>query len=302
MLRRVPKYNTVCNISGYTNIDCPKENVIFVFETNDIDSPVEFWKISLDLLVKTSTLEFFLEQSYVCNSDIPLNEEGFAILQFEKNCPNDLRMRNYLVLALLFNKVKFSFDDTSIQYIFDNLTEDKKEHYPLFYDLPTLSEIPELDISDAPSELFDFFELTTDGDYNIYPDLQNFKNWDECFKTVDSYLEICQKKWKKIKSDIKRRETIYRSRGYEIISGNDALVCLKKPNTHTLLGIDTPYWCSIEYIDTDLRNGKPVDLFFHRFILDGKICKETYFSYDENFNEFLSDTKWAIRKKMDVRW
>ena len=194
MIRRVQILNTVCNISEYTNIDCSKENVIFVFKTNQTKYPVEFWKIRLDLLVKTSTLGLFLEHAYVCNSDIPLNEEGFTILQFEKNCPNDLRMRNFLILSLLFNKIQFSFDDISMQYIFGNLSEDKKVDYPLFYDLPTLDEISELDISGVPSELIDFFEFTMDYENNIFSDLQNFKNWEESFKTVDNYIEICQKK------------------------------------------------------------------------------------------------------------
>lgn len=194
MIRRVQILNTVCNISEYTNIDCSKENVIFVFKTNQTKHPVEFWKIRLDLLVKTSTLGLFLEHAYVCNSDIPLNEEGFTILQFEKNCSNDLRMRNFLILSLLFNKIQFSFDDTSMQYIFDNLSEDKKDDYPLFYDLPTLDEISELDISGVPSELIDFFEFTMDYENNIFSDLQNFKNWEESFKTVDNYIEICKKK------------------------------------------------------------------------------------------------------------
>lgn len=302
MIRRVPILNTFCNISEYTNIDCPKENVIFVFSTSDNQWPVEFWKINIELLIKTSTIGMLLEHAYVCNSDIPINEKGFVILQFEKNCPNDLQMRNFLILALLFNKIKFSFDDISLQFIFNNLSEDKQADYPYYYDLSTFDEISELDISGVSTELTYFFELTMDDQNNIMPELQSTMSWGESFNIVDGYIEICQKKTKKIQSDIKRRETIYRSRGYEIIPGNDALVCLKRPNTHTLLAIDTSHWCSIEYIDTDLRNGKSIDLFFFRFISNGKICKETHFSDNEDFNEFVSDTRWAIRKKMDVRW
>ena len=72
---------------------------------------------------------------------------------------------------------------------------------------------------------------------------------------------------KKIKSNIKRRETNYRAYGYEIILGSDAFEMLKNPETNALLAVDTDYWTSIEFIETNNQNNDEfVDIYLYRFL------------------------------------
>ena len=106
---------------------------------------------------------------------------------------------------------------------------------------------------------------------------------------------------KKIKSDIKRRETNYKARGYDIIAGSGALDILLRPETHTLLAIDTDYWSSLEYIETNnLINGEDVDFYIFRYLSNGKFFKELRLSNDKSFIDFVSGKKWAVRKENDM--
>ena len=102
---------------------------------------------------------------------------------------------------------------------------------------------------------------------------------------------------KKIKSNIKRRETNYRARGYKIIPGSDAFEMLKNPETYALLAVDTDYWTSIEFVEANkLGNEEFVDIYLYRFLSNGNICKSFRLSNDKSFTDLVCQTKWAVRK------
>jgi hypothetical protein len=101
---------------------------------------------------------------------------------------------------------------------------------------------------------------------------------------------------KKIKSNIKRRETNYRAYGYKIILGSDAFEMVKNPQTNALLAVDTDYWTSIEFIETNQINDEFVDVYLYRFLSDGNILKKICLSNDKSFTDFVCRTKWAVRK------
>jgi hypothetical protein len=102
---------------------------------------------------------------------------------------------------------------------------------------------------------------------------------------------------KKIKSNIKRRETNYRARGLKIISGNDALSTIKNSENYSLLAVDTDYWTSIEFVETNnLDDKENVDIYLYRFLSNGNICKKLRFSNDKTFTDFVCQTKWAVKK------
>ena len=103
---------------------------------------------------------------------------------------------------------------------------------------------------------------------------------------------------KKIKSNIKRRETNYKAQGYEIILGSDAFKMLKDPETNALLAVNTDYWTSIEFVETNtLDNQEFFDIYLYRFLSNGEICKKLCMSNDKKFTDFVFETKWAVRKK-----
>ena len=106
---------------------------------------------------------------------------------------------------------------------------------------------------------------------------------------------------KKIKSNIKRRETNYRARGYKIILGSDAFEMFKDPETNALLAVNTDYWTSIEFVETNtLDNQEFVDIYLYRFLSNGEICKKLCKSNDKTFTDFVCQTKWAVRKTVKL--
>jgi hypothetical protein len=110
-------------------------------------------------------------------------------------------------------------------------------------------------------------------------------------------------KQKKIKLDIRRRKTNYKNSGYEIISGHGALDILMKSETHTLLGVDTDYWSSIEYIESNnLFNDENIDFYLYRHLSDGKFHKELRVSKNKAFTDYVAEKNWAVRKVDDMRF
>ena len=107
---------------------------------------------------------------------------------------------------------------------------------------------------------------------------------------------VSQDTLKKIKSNIKRRETNYKAQGYKIILGSDAFEMVKNPETNALLAVDTDYWTSIEFIETNQSNDEFVDVFLYRFLSNGEICKKLCLSNDKSFTDLVYRTKWAVRK------
>ena len=107
---------------------------------------------------------------------------------------------------------------------------------------------------------------------------------------------VSQDTLKKIKSNIKRRETNYKAQGYKIILGSDAFEMVKNPETNALLAVDTDYWTSIEFIETNQTNDEFIDIYLYRFLSNGEICKKLCMSNDKSFTEFVCQTKWAVRK------
>ena len=102
---------------------------------------------------------------------------------------------------------------------------------------------------------------------------------------------------KKIKSNIKRRETNYRALGYKIILGSDAFEILKDPETNALLAVNTDYWTSVEFVETNTSDNQEfVDIYLYRFLSNGEICKKLCMSNDKTFTDFVCHTKWAVRK------
>jgi hypothetical protein len=304
MVRRVTyftelkEFYSVSNISAYQSNDCPKENIIYTFKTKDTKYPTEFWKISLDLLNNSTILGFYIEEhGYVCTADSPLDEKGYAILQFENKCPHGNNKKNYLVLALLYHKIKFSFNNISIQNIFNELSEEEQDNYPHDLDMLGLEEIPELNTDGSTPEITSFFDLCVDDyDHSIIPVLQDFQDWNECFIKVDRLRKTVENKWKKIRSNFKRRETNYRARGYEILSGRDALKAIENSKTHSLVAIDTVEWTALEFnsITWDY-NGERIDFYTLRKLIHGKVYNELRSSTDIFFMEDMCDTKWAVR-------
>jgi len=101
---------------------------------------------------------------------------------------------------------------------------------------------------------------------------------------------------KKIKANIKRRETNYRAQGHKIIPGSDAFEMIKNPETNALLAVDTDYWTSIEFIETIQQNNEFVDVYLYRYLSNKEICKKLCMSNDKSFTDFVCQTKWAVRK------
>jgi len=283
------------NFSNYKSDDCPNKNIIFVFKDND---GIEYWKINKDLILQKDVMLFSIDDIAICNESHPLNEKGYVIFAFD--CDSDCA-KYYIVLSLIYSKNKFSFDEIFLQNTFDNLSTEQQNSY---YDgLDFCSEFDlenrniEIKFHTCSYELGDFLADCYDHFYDKIIKFSKITNWDECFAEVDLMRKIIDKKYKKIASDIKRRQTLYKSRGYEFITGDIAYDALMNPTTHSLLALDTHYWTCVKYINSD--EGHNIDNFLHCFLEDG-IIFELQQIPDERFRDFISQTNWAVRKKVKL--
>ena len=297
MIRRVPILNTVCNISEYTNIDCPKENVIFVFKTNHIESPVEFWKISLDLLNKSKFASEFHEDLYFCNDTTPLNEIGYVILQFENIVIDTYRFRNYLILALLFYNNNFKFDEITLQNAFNELSEEEQDSYAVnSHDWFGIDDIPltGLYFEEPEDDLVDFILENTDEYGNITPVYEYISDFDDVLYEIELENQKKKTEQKKLIAKYKRRETKYKKTGCKILPGLEAFHAIRRNCNFSMLAIDTDDFYSIEYNQTQYLSDYDEDYYTITKIVDGKMRKEvvmdTFFFCDViKFN-------WAIVK------
>ena len=279
------------NFSNYKSHDCSNKNIIFVFKDND---GIEYWKINKDLILQKDVMLYDIDDIAICNESHPLNEKGYVIFAF--GCDLDCA-KYYIVLSLIYSKNKFSFDEIFLQNIFDNLSTEQQNSYYDSLDFCSEFELRnrniEIKFHTYSYELEDFLANCYDHFYNKIIKFSKITNWDECFAEVDLMRKIIDKKYKKIASDIKRRQTLYKSRGYEFITGDIAYDALKNPKTHSLLALDTHCWTCVKYINSD--EGYNIDNFLHCFLEDGIIIKLQQTS-DEDFRDFISQTNWAVRK------
>jgi hypothetical protein len=278
------------NFSNYKSHDCKNKNIIFVFK----DDGIEYWKINKDLILQKDLMLYDIDDIAICNESHPLNEKGYVIFAFysDSDCA-----KYYIVLSLIYSKNKFSFDEIFLQNTFDNLSTEQKNSYYDSLDFCSEFELEnrniEIKFRTCSHELRDFLADCYDHFYGKIIKFSKITNWDECFAEVDLMRKIIDKKYKKIASDIKRRQTLYKSRGYEFITGDIAYDTLKNPKTHSLLALDTHYWTCVKYINS--VEGCNIDNFLHCFLEDGIIIKLPQYS-DEEFRDFISQTNWAVRK------
>jgi hypothetical protein len=279
------------NFSNYKLDDCSNKNIIFVFKDND---GIEYWKINKDLIFQKDVMLYDIDDIAICNESHPLNEKGYVIFAF--NSDSDCA-KYYIVLSLIYSKNKFSFDEIFLQNTFDNLSTAQQNSYYDSLDFCSEFELEnrniEIKFRTCSHELGDFLANCYDHFYDKIIKFSKITNWDECFAEVDLMRKIIDKKYKKIASDIKRRQTLYKSRGYEFITGDIAYDTLKNPKTHSLLALDTHYWTCVKYINS--VEGCNIDNFLHCFLEDGIIIKLPQYS-DEEFRDFISQTNWAVRK------
>ncbi len=281
--------------TNFRIFDCPVENIIYTIRTNPYECGstdyIEYWKINLNLLNDSGILGFFLEEQLFKSSKIAhLNDDGFVFLCFGYDCSSDHRLKNYLFLSLLKFKIKFRFDNDSLQLIYDNLTDDEK--YLFEEDVEELLddyEISKLNTAGIDNEFCDYLDACIDEDENIFPAFDDCNNWNELYQLVDSVCAKISTKWKKIRANCKRRETNYRNQGFEILSGKEALEAIAKSRTHSLLGCDTVNWCALEYNDYD-------DLYTFREIVDNHMYYVLKSLKDYFDMEFILSKKWALRK------
>ncbi len=281
--------------SNSRTFDCPEENIIYTFRSNpykwgSTDCMQEYWKINLNLLNDSGILGFFLEEHLFKNSKIPkLNDDNFVFLRFDYYCRNDHTLKNYLFLSLLKFKLKFKFDNVSLQSIYDSMTADEKELFEEDAEEFSDDEISKLNTAGMDDEFYDYLDECIDEDENIYFAFDDCNNWNEIYQLVDRISSKISTKWKKIRANCKRRETNYRNQGLEILSGKEAFEAISKSRTHSLLGCDTVNWCALEYNDYD-------NLYTFREIVDNHMYY-TLKSFRDYFDmEFILSKKWALRK------
>ncbi len=278
--------------TNFRIFDCPAENIIYTFKSNfyKYGSTTEYWKININLLNDSGILGFFLEEHLFKSSKIPqLNDDGFVFLSFNFDCSYDHRLKNYLFLSLLKFKIKFQFDNDSLQSIYDSLNDDEKELFD--EDVEELlddDEISKLNTAGIDDEFCDYLDACIDEDENIFPAFDDCNNWNELYQLVDSVCAKISTKWKKIRANCKRRETNYRNQGLEILSGIEAFEAISKSRTHSLLGCDTVNWCALEY-NYD-------DFYTFREIIDNHMIYELQSRKDYFAMEYILSKKWALRK------
>jgi hypothetical protein len=97
---------------------------------------------------------------------------------------------------------------------------------------------------------------------------------------------------KKIKANIKRRETKYKKTGCKILPGLEAFHTIRRNCNLSLFAIDTDDFYSIEYCLTQYLSDHDEDYYTVTKILNGKMHKEVMM--DTLFFCDILKFKWAI--------
>lgn len=246
------------DLSGFNVDGCPENNIIYTFNYDGL----WYWKIDLKLLNQTKTIDRLHEFCYFCNGSTDLNKSGYVYIILEEDY---LDHQYELILALIYSKNKFAFDQESHQIIFDTLSEDEKENFLYELDQQTIYESYDLGYLKFNDDVFDFIYMNLDFDTPFYPISETFEkveDWNECFKEVDNFRKVLDKKWKFIQLTIVNKKDYYKKQGCQIMLGQQAFDAIKKNKEYSLIAIEENEIYSIEYNHTasfTLRAGQYVE-------------------------------------------
>ena len=246
--RRYP----VPNLAGYNIDDCPEKNIIFTFNYDG----ASYWKIDIELLNQSKMIGYLNEFCYFCNGSTKLNESGYVYIILNED---ERRHQHELILALIYSKKKFAFNQTLLQSVFDMLTEDEKWNFESELDTKTIYDSYDLGYVKFDEDVFDFIYMNFKFNEifcSISETFQKVENWDECFKEVDSFRKALDKKWKKIELSILSKKEYYKNQGCEIMIASRAFDAIKKNKEYSLIAIEENEIYSIEYNRTEIYTFK----------------------------------------------
>lgn len=283
------------NLDGY-NIDyCPEKNIIFTFTYDEYS----YWKIDLELLIQSKMIGRLNEYCFYCNGSTKLNESGYVYIilsEWE-------RVHQYeLILALIYSKNKFAFDQKSLQSIFDTLTEDDKSNLDLLLDRKTIYDCYDLDYLKFDNDVSDFIYMNLDFDEHFVPILKTFEkveDWDQCFKEVDSCRKALGKKWKAIELNILNKKEYYKSQGCKIMLADRAIDAIKKNKEYSLIAIEENKIYSLEFNHTEtvtLKTGEVIEIGDY-YTIRKKYKNKLFRSVLKNSDIWdLPFCQWAVKK------
>jgi len=297
MIRRVSNqfllsYNKP-DLSAYNIDNCPDKNIIYTFNHDG----VSYWKIDLELLIKTKMIRHLYEWCHFCNGSTQLNKNGYVYLITDE-C--DYIDQYRLILALIYSKNKFAFDEISHQSIFDKLTEDQKCNFESELDWISFEDCYDLDYIKFDDDVHDFICMNLDYNapyYLISEPFEKVDDWDECFRKVDYFKKILDKKWKFIELSILKKIQYYKKQGCKIMIGNEAFDAIKKNKEYSLIAIEENEIYSVEYNRTQSCTLKT-----------GQYIEEDYYTIRKKHNNTLLRSveassrlrlpfcQWAVKK------
>lgn len=294
--------NDLCpNLSVYNINDCPQKNIIYTFECDG----QSYWKIDLELLNESKMIGHINQFCFFGNGSSKLNESGYVYII---SCEWEREHLFELILALIYTKSQFAFDQTSLQSVFDELSEDEKENFELQFDSYLIDEIYELGYVKFNEDVLDFIYMNLDFDAPFYPISEPFReveDWNECFKNVNYYKNIIDKKWKSTELKTLKKKEYYQKQGCQILLNRRAFNAISKNKEYSLIAIEENEIYSIEFNRTQSYTVKK-DMFH---LKAGEIIEIDYYTIRKKykyklFRSVISESElynlpscqWALQK------
>lgn len=261
----------------------------------------ELWKVSIDLLNESNFACFINEEGYVCNSDDPLGLIDHVLLTWN-NAENCIRF----IECLNFYKIKYKFDDYTLQEIYDELylenNENLYKHYDSFaYDMTQEDfNAKNINFNKSAYDLHDYltqienFVISNPEIIKILDSakINFFESTLKSSEIINSYLEIKKQYFKKRKTH--RSKLI--SKGYNLLSFEKALEEINNCNNKFIKPINKLRACkSIRYHSTIKTESH-----YEKYYIFNKFCPMKY--EDVNIVLSKSEIDLIIEDKFDYNF